>query len=295
MAQLIRPEELPRWVPGEVLRCSNKLGWKGVGLRGYRYRGLDVRVPAMVDFMIVSYKRGSTMMERRFEGRWTRTECHPGEISLLTRQQISHWHWTEPIEVDHVYLSDALVSRVSADVLNRPVAQVRLHDLLRVQDPMVTGIVNAIGAEAAGGLGDALCVEALGTQLVVHLLRRYASVEFVDHSGNGELPPAVRQRVVDYIEAQLDQNLTLESLAALAGMGEWSFCKRFRASFHTTAHQYIVDRRLARARELLTSGSLPVKAVASACGFADQAHLTRVMRERMGCTPAALRGGEAAR
>ena len=290
MGQLITPEDLPRWVPGELLHSSDGRGWKGVGLRAYRYQGLDVAVPGMADFMIVSYKRGNTLMERRFEGRWTRTECHCGEISLLTRAQASHWHWTQPIDVAHAYLSEALVSRVAADVLDRPIAEVRLQDLLRAQDPVITGIVEALSREAdEAAVGGGLYVDALSTQLIVHLLRRYASVEYVDHSGSGELAPALRRRIVDYIEARLDQALTLEELASVAAMGVWSFGKRFRASFHTTPHHYLMDRRIECARRLLTQGSLPVKAIASACGFADQAHLTRVMQARLGKTPAALR------
>jgi len=290
MALLIRPEELPRWVPGELLRCSAGQGWKGVELRTYRYSGLDVPVPAMADFMIVSYRRGSTMMERRFEGRWTRTECHPGDVSLLTRSQASHWHWTEQIDVSHVYLSDAVVSRVAADVLERPIAAVRLHDILRTQSPIVTEAVEAISREASGnGIGGALYVDALSTQLVVNLLRNFASVQFVDKSGRGELPPATRKRIVDYIEARIDQALSLEELAEVASMGVWTFGKRFRASFQISPHQYVVDRRLEKAQQMLALGRLPVKAIASECGFADQAHLTRVMRARLGRTPATLR------
>ena len=290
MALLIRPEELPRFVPGELLRCSAGQGWKGVELRTYRYSGLDVPVPAMADFMIVSYKRGSTMMERRFEGRWTRTECHPGDVSLLTRSQASHWHWTEQIDVSHVYLSDAVVSRVAADVLERPIAAVRLHDILRTQSPIVTETVEAISREAGGnGIGGALYVDALSTQLVVNLLRNFASVQFVDKSGRGELPPAIRKRVVEYIEARIDQALSLEELAEVASMGVWTFGKRFRASFRTSPHQYVLHRRLEKAQQMLALGRLPVKAIAAECGFADQAHLTRIMRARLGRTPAAIR------
>jgi len=290
MALLIGPEELPRWVPGELLRCSAGQGWKGVELRTYRYQGLDLPVPAMADFMIVSYKRGSTLMERRFEGRWTRTECHPGDISLLTRSQASHWHWTEQIDVTHVYLSDGVVSRVAADVLERPIAAVRLHDILRTQSPVVNGIVDAISREAgSNGIGGSLYVDALSTQLVVNLLRNFASVQFVDKSGRGELPPAIRRRIAEYIEVRIDQPLTLDELAEVASMGVWTFGKRFRASFQTSPHQYVVDRRLEKAQQMLALGRLPVKAIASECGFADQAHLTRVMRARLGRTPASLR------
>ena len=290
MGHLIKPEELPRWVPGVVLRRSDGLGWKDVGLRAYRYQALDVAVPALADFAIISYKRGATLMERRFEGRWTRTECRPGDLSLLTRSQPSHWRWIKEIDVAHAYLSEGLVARVAADVLDRPIADVRLHDLLRVQDPVVTDIIDAISREASEErIGSALYVEALSTQLVVHLLRKYACVAYRDHSSGDRLSPALCRRLVDYIENRLDQGLSLQELASVAGMGVWTFGKRFRASFQTTPHSYIMDRQLDRARGLLSRGSLPVKAVAFACGFSDQAHLTRVMRSRLGTTPAALR------
>jgi AraC family transcriptional regulator len=292
LTQPIRSEDLPRWVPGEVLRTSDGGGWADVALRAYRYSGLDVQVPPLADFMVVSYQQGTTRMERRFEGRWTRTECRPGDISLLTRSQQSHWNWVEPIDVTHVYLSERLVSRVAADVLCRPIAEVRLHDLLRTEDTMIRTVVDAMARETSeSAIGGAVYVDALSTQLAVHLLRHYASVDFIDRSGGGQLPAALRQRLVDYIEANLGQPLTLDVLAAIAGMGVWSFCKRFRASFQASPHCYIVDRRLQRARDLLVHGTLPPKAVATECGFSDQAHLTRAMRARMDCTPATLRLG----
>ena len=104
MAAIITPSEVPKYVPGAVTAASDGLGWNGVWLRGYRYTGLDVLVPPVRDFTIVSYCRGSTSMERRYEGVWTKTHCGPGDVSLLTRSQQSHWHWTDSIEVHHVDL-----------------------------------------------------------------------------------------------------------------------------------------------------------------------------------------------
>ena len=69
----ITPSEVPKYVPGTVTVASDDLGWNGVWLRGYRYRALDVIVPPVRDFTIVSYCRGATFMERRCEGAWTNT------------------------------------------------------------------------------------------------------------------------------------------------------------------------------------------------------------------------------
>jgi AraC family transcriptional regulator len=72
-------------------------------------------------------------------------------------------------------------------------------------------------------------------------------------------------------------------------MGVWSFARRFRESFGSAPHAYVVEQRVERARRLLARSSMPLKEVASVCGFADQAHLTRVFHERLKTTPAAVR------
>ena len=82
MPELVAPEDLPSFVPGTILSRSDGLDWNGVALRSYAYKGQDVEVPAMRDFMLVSYQVGVTPMERRFDGRWTQTTCGPGAVSL---------------------------------------------------------------------------------------------------------------------------------------------------------------------------------------------------------------------
>ena len=290
MATIITPSEVPKYVPGTVIAASDDLGWNGVLLRAYHYTGLDVIVPPVRDFTVISYRRGATIMERRYDGAWTKTRCEPGDISLLTRSERSHWRWTEEIDVSHVYLAETLVSAVCAEIMDRCVADVRLHDVLKAHDPVVTAAVAAIAREAQqNALGSALYVEAAATQLAVHLLRNYASVTFREPSDHGRLSPAQVRRLTDYIDSRLHESPNLETLAAVAGMGVWSFARHFRESFGRTPHAYIIDRRIDRAQRLLAQGRMPIKEVASDCGFADQAHMTRVFRTHLGTTPAALR------
>lgn len=290
MALLITPRELPDWVPGTVLSTSDDLGWNGVGTRSYRYDGLDVEVPALSEFVIVAYRRGATHMQRRFEGGWTRTQCSPGDLSLLTRSQWSHWHWTDRIDVSHVYLTDRFVSGIASEVTDRTAAEVRLHDVLRIQDPILSSAIDALTREARlPQPGGAIYVEAVATQLVVHLIRNYASVRFEESPARSALTSVQRKRLTDYVDAHLHEPLGLEQLAAAVGLGLWNFTRRFRDAFGCTPHRYVVERRLDRARQLLLRSAMPVKEVASACGFADQAHMTRLFRERLNATPASLR------
>lgn len=290
MNDLISSEELPKWVPGRLFVSSDEHDWKGVKCRGFRYQGLDVEIPPMRDFMVVSYRQGATRMDRKFDGPWNSTRCAPGDVSLLTRSQQSHWTWPDPIDVLHVYLSEQMVSRVVNEVMERSVTEVRLHDVLRTTNPTISTLVDAIAREAEQpSIGGALYVEALSIQLVVCLLRDYTSVTLHQKVDRGRLSPAQLRRVFDYIDAHLDGSISLEAMAAEVNMGAWSFSQRFRATAEQTPHAFVIDRRIRQACQLLKTDSLAIKQVASVCGFSDQAHMSKCFRAKLNITPAAFR------
>lgn len=292
-----RPErigyaELPVWVPGDILCASDDLQWNGVSQRTYRYRGQDVEIPPMDCFLIVQYEDGFTPMQRQFDGRWTRTSCAAGLFSLLTESADSHWHWTEGIVVSHVYLDNALLCRLASEMEGRPVEQVRLHDVLSGADPIVTHLAGLLRQEAATArVGCSLYAEALSTQLGVHLLRHYAAFRFRETPREDRLGPTQARRLEEYVDAHLAEPISLEQLARVAGVGVCALSRLLRSTWGTTAHRFVIDRRVQRASQLLRVGDLPLKAVAAATGFSDQAHMTRTLRARLGRTPGQLRRG----
>jgi AraC family transcriptional regulator len=95
--------------------------------------------------------------------------------------------------------------------------------------------------------------------------------------------------VRELMEQLLAEPLPIADLAASASLSPSQFTRRFRASTGQSPHQFLLKLRLDYACRLLRTGSTPIAEVAAACGFSHQEHLTRVMRTRMGTTPAALR------
>lgn len=290
MPDIVTPDRLPDWVPGEVLLSSDGHDWRHVGLRTYLYQGQDVIVPALSDFMLVSYRDGVTPMRRRFGGAWKTDTLGPGATSLLTRAQQAHWTWEAPLVVTHLYLSPALMAGIAGEAMDCHVAEVELADVLRADDPILTAAVEAIAAEARHrAMGGALYVESVARALGVHLLRRYASIRLPAPQAATRLSPAEMRRIDDYIEAHLGEPLTLGGMAAQLGMTTDLFTRRFRASHGVPPYRHVTARRVERATRLLAQGRLAVKEVAALCGFADQAHLTRILVRETGVTPAARR------
>lgn len=290
MAELLAPEDLPKWVPGKILCRSDSLGWKGIALRSYGYKGQDVEIPAMRDFMLVAYRTGVTPMERRFDGRWSQATCGPGAVSLLTRSQKSHWHWTEDVNVTHVYLSYDFVSDVAREVTGRPVEDVALADVLRTDDPLVTAAMDAIATEAAEiVLGGAMYVDSVARQLIIHLLRKYATVSLLPVERKGCLTMAQRRTIIEFIDANLHEALDITAMASELNLSACTFARHFKKSLGVAPYAYVMRYRLDRAQRMLAETSTPIKEIAAICGFSDQAHLSRLFARCHGTTPAAFR------
>jgi AraC family transcriptional regulator len=74
-------------------------------------------------------------------------------------------------------------------------------------------------------------------------------------------------------------------------MGAWTFNRRLRRTIRQPAWALVQKKRLERAQTLLRGGDAPIKQIAAACGFSDQAHMTRMFRARLNVTPARYRDG----
>ncbi|MGB3434524.1 MAG: AraC family transcriptional regulator [Achromobacter sp.] len=110
--------------------------------------------------------------------------------------------------------------------------------------------------------------------------RRHARVP---HAARDEGSPRFAP-VIDYLRAHLARRLTLDELAAVAGLSPFHFLRSFQAQYHATPQQMLMALRLFEAKRRLAAGEPPAQ-VALASGLTDQAHLTRAFSRRYGVTP----------
>jgi len=105
----------------------------------------------------------------------------------------------------------------------------------------------------------------------------------------GGLPPHALRRVREFIEAHLAENISVQALATIAGLSLYHFARAFKQSQGFTPHDYLVQRRVRRAQDLLAATDMSLSEVALASGFADQSHCARRFRERVGVSPGSYR------
>jgi AraC family transcriptional regulator len=136
-------------------------------------------------------------------------------------------------------------------------------------------------------LGWHRALRALGDRVVVHLLRHHFDLA-PSPAGRG-LTDEEATAVRTLVDEQISERLKVTDLARSVGLGTRRFSRLFRETFGRAPHEYVNDRRLHRAHELIVESALPLSEVASSTGFADQSHLTRAFRQRYGQPPAQAR------
>jgi AraC family transcriptional regulator len=161
------------------------------------------------------------------------------------------------------------------------------------RDPQIEHIAWALDADrrAAHGNGT-LYTESLGLALAVHLLGRYTSPAGFRRAaarihGRG-LSSLQHRRVVAFIEEHLDEDLSIARLAAVTAISASHFKTLFKRTAGVPVHEYVIQRRVERAKTLLSRGDLPASQVALSAGFAHQSHMARAMRRLLGTTPRAI-------
>jgi transcriptional regulator GlxA family with amidase domain len=106
---------------------------------------------------------------------------------------------------------------------------------------------------------------------------------------DGGLPAARLKRVLAFIDAHLDENITLADLARSSNLSLYYFATLFRRSMGVSPHRYILNLRVSRARELLRNTGLSVLDVSLDLGFQHQNNFARAFRRITGMTPTGFR------
>ncbi len=227
------------------------------------------------------------LVTSRCNGQTLRRLQVPGDVKIVPPRVSRVWETESSTIKLTMYLSSVLMLS-AADAMGVDPDHIDIPPQLHVRDPRIEHIGWAVKAELESSepLGR-LYGESLGLALAAHLLRAYVPAR--TPPTNVRLGRRRLQRVVDYIQDHLSQDLSLSDLAKLLDMSPSHFKVIFKQSMGLPVHQYVIRSRVEYATDLIARGKLPLSDVALQAGFANQSHMARSMKRLTGVTPNAVR------
>ena len=213
-----------------------------------------------------------------------------GDISVTPVKTPHFARWESDDSCLQIRIASQFIQSVAREMVATDPDRLELRLEFQTRDPQLEAIAMLLLAELKQeNSGGRLYIESLSNVLAVHLLRQYAAPEsrlIVYESGLSE-----RQilQVVEYINEHLNQDIKLADLAALLTISESHLSHQFKQSIGMTPHQYLLQQRVERAKELLKQGDRSIMDVAFLCGFNSHSHLSKQFRQLTGITPKAYR------
>lgn len=192
------------------------------------------------------------------------------------------------IRLAHLYFSPEQFALGCVTLLDREPRELQLQETTFLDDPQQAQRFRQLIQLNWDEPGERLLTSSLAHEMLSHaLLTQVGQRQGLRLKGG--LAAHQRRQLVEYIDSQLAEPISLGQLAARCALSEYHFARMFRASFGLPPHQYLLARRLKHARDLLRGTRLPLGEIALACGFASASHFTNRFRQALGGTPGEYR------
>jgi AraC family transcriptional regulator len=270
--------------PQLPLPKSERAIWTGISLEYHRQPPFETPEIALTSYPIGINLGQSFQLERKIDGKWETKQVFPGAIGLCPFNLSHEMRWHSEINVLSLNLEHEFLARSALESFNTD--RVELLWPMVFQDPLIQQIGLALKAESqSDGGGSQLYVETMAKALAVHLLRHYSTQEYRKLDGKLAICPHKLRWVQNYINDNLERQFSLDELAAIAQLTPYHFCHTFKQSVGISPHQYVIQQRVKRAKQLLLHKKMSLSEIALACGFTHQSHLNRHFKRLTGVTP----------
>jgi AraC family transcriptional regulator len=277
-----------------ALPLLGRQGRPGTGISLYSWElepKRDVRIPRTPEVTVAVHLGGARHIRVFTPEGVSRICSQPGAITLIPRERPIHYLIEGGVEFATLHLSDG-ARRVLGDSADRLLDLP--HCLFAMRDDYVVASVRALLKASSATDRDAKrYTTKVLESLAWHLLRVVSDndAEPIPLADETEMARAHRAcddafaAILAQIDERLGERLSLDALAAMAGMGRTAFCERFSASVGCPPHRYLIGRRIGKARHLLQEGASSVTDIAYRLGFSSASHFSTVFKRATGVSP----------
>ena len=269
-----------------TIRLSNHLTFENYVSSGV------VEVPGLENPLHVLILRtgSSSIFEWRRSGRDHRAELPPGSVSLFPAglRQGARVFRPQPGMASMLQIQPRFFDRSIGELAKGGKVELIRH--AHLNDTQIARLMESLRADiAAGSPGGSLFAESVAMALSAHIAQQYSTLTTQPERYLGGLSRFKLNRVLEYINANLSDNLELSVLAEVAGVNMYHFARAFKQSTGETPHQHVLRRRIERAKEFLRDSRFSVIETSARTGFVDQSHFSKVFRRIVGIAPSAFR------
>ncbi len=279
--------------PGNrLIAHSEAIGWRSLYAAFLVEAPLDTTEPALGHPSLIYHFGRPTDVTRTIEGMAPeRTLIVPRCFCITPGNATVSWRHSGQPEILQVYLRQSVLDEVTAEMYGGDRRQLEIVPRFAIRDPLLEQLAIAIiEALQEGAPGGGIYIDTLAQMMAAQFARAHASLS------RPPRPPAPGgmtgwrvRRLADFIEANLAGDLSLEALAGQVHLSPLYLTRTFKAAFGEPPHQYVLRRRIERAKELLRDTEMPVVEVALAAGFSSQSHLSHWFQRMVGVAPGAYR------
>ncbi|BCQ27351.1 helix-turn-helix domain-containing protein (plasmid) [Caballeronia sp. NK8] len=191
------------------------------------------------------------------------------------------------MDVLHLFVSQQTLAECYEDLFHRPHAgDIVLGDPKLIRDPALERLGQALAVcKTEGAALGSVFIESIGLAVVSRLVARHFTAPVARGREPSALPQWRINRVSEFVDAHLAENISLADIAASTGLTRMHFAAQFRRATGMRPHEYLLQKRIERAQELLRTSRHSILDVALCCGFRSQAHFTTVFKRLAGATP----------
>jgi AraC family transcriptional regulator len=263
----------------EGIACE--LRWEPMGV---------LELPGVEDVLIGIHVGASSKLVCRRGGKQYSGMAVHGDIDIIPAHTPMRWEMHDHNDTTLLLSLPQTLLRTVADESELDSARMEIRDQFQIRDTELEAIIWAIKREMEmGSPSGRLYLDGLTLAVASRLVVRHSSVTKRMEERDEGLDGRTLKQVLSFIEDQLAEDLSLEKIAAIAAMSASHLQTLFRISMGVTVHQYVIQRRVERAKAMLMQDGLSMAEIALAAGFAHQSHMARHMRRALGMPPQALK------